>query len=63
MVYYFRHFMSLHVCPDESFILDSRLANFWEETVLLAFCLYCFDCGADALSASFFLFGVLDGRC
>ena len=22
--------MSMHVCPGESFILDSRSANFWE---------------------------------
>ena len=39
VVYYFCHRMSLHVCPDESFILDSRLANFGKETVLLAFCM------------------------
>ena len=31
-------------------------------TVLSAFCLSCFDCGAVALSASFFPFGILDGR-
>ena len=52
--------MSLHVCPGEIFILDSRLANFGKETVLLAFCLQCFHCGAVALSASFFPFGVLE---
>ena len=28
MVYYFCHCMSLHVCPGEIFILDSRLASF-----------------------------------
>ena len=28
MVYYFCHCMSLHVCPVEIFILDSRLANY-----------------------------------
>ena len=27
MVYYFCHYMSLHVCPGEMFILDSRLAE------------------------------------
>ena len=27
MVYHFCHCMSLHVCPGEFFILDSRLAN------------------------------------
>ena len=50
--------MSLHVCPGEIFILDSRLAS----SVLLAVCLWCFDCGAVALTESFFPFGVLDGR-
>ena len=30
MVYYFCHCMSLHVCPGEIFILDSRFVNFWE---------------------------------
>ena len=34
-----------------------------KEIVLLAFCLQCLDYGAVALSASFFPFGVLDGRC
>ena len=34
----------------------------WKELVLLTFCLLCFDCGAVALSASFFPFRVLDGR-
>ena len=28
MVYYFCHSMSLHVCPGEIFILDSRFANY-----------------------------------
>ena len=65
MVYYFCHCMCLHKCPGENFILDSRLVIFffWKGTVLLAFCLYCFDCGAVALSASVFPFGVLDGSC
>ena len=27
LYYYFCHCMSLHVCPSEMFILDSRLAN------------------------------------
>ena len=39
LFYYICHCMSLHVCPDKIFIFDSRLANFWERTVLLAFCL------------------------
>ena len=54
--------MCLHVCPGEIFILDSRLAIFWGKTVLLAFCLQCFDCGAVASSASFFSFGVLERK-
>ena len=53
----------LHVCPGEIFILDSCLANVGKETVLLAFCLQCFDCGAIAFSVPFFPFGILDGRC
>ena len=36
---------------------------FGAETVLMAFWLKCFYCGAVALNASFFPFGVLDGRC
>ena len=35
---------------------------FWEETVLLAFCLLRFDCGAVTLSAPFFPFGVLERK-
>ena len=35
---------------------------FGKKTVLLAFCLYCFDCGAVALSAFFFPFGVLEEK-
>ena len=62
MVYYSRHCMSLHVCLGEIFTLDSRLAIFGEETVLLAFCLWCFDCGAVTLSASFFPFGVFERK-
>ena len=44
--------MSLHVCPGEIFISDSRLAIFFffffflKETDFLAFCLLCFDSGA-----------------
>ena len=67
MVYYVCHCVSLHACLGEIFILDSRLAIFREETVLLAFCLQCFDCGAITVSASFFPFGVLElkvlGNC
>ena len=54
--------MSLHVCLGEIFILDSSLAIFWEETIFLAFCLQCFDCGAITLSASFFHSGVLERK-
>ena len=43
-------------------ILDSRLVNYRKETVLSAFCLLCFDCGAVALSVSFFYFGVLERK-
>ena len=53
---------TLHVCLGEICTLDSRLAMFWEETVLLAFCLLCFDCGAITLSASFCPFGVLERK-
>ena len=56
--------MSVHVCPGIFFFffffLDSRLAIFGETNRLLAFCLYCFDCGVVALSAPFFPFGVLE---
>ena len=62
MVYYFCHCISSHVCLGEMFILDSCLANSWERNCPFGFCLYCFDCGTVALSASFFPFGVLDGR-
>ena len=54
--------MSLHVCIRVIFILDSRLDIFGKETVLLAFLLYCFDCGAVTLSVSFFHFGVLERK-
>ena len=54
--------MSLHVCLGEMFILESRLAIFREETVLLAFCLSSFECGAVTLSASFFPFGILERK-
>ena len=59
MVYYIFHCMSLHVCPVDIFILDSHLANFRERNCSFG----CFDCGAVALCASFFPFGVLDERC
>ena len=63
--------MASHVCPGDFFFffffffffLDSRLAIFGKEIVLLAFCLECFDCGAIALNVFFFPFGVLDRRC
>ena len=48
MVYYFCHCMSLHVCPGESLVLDSRLANFWERNCPSGFLLIGFDCGAVA---------------
>ena len=56
--------MSLHVClGDIFFILDKGLASFCvKETVLLAFCLWCFDCGVVALSASFLYFGVFERK-
>ena len=59
MVYYICHCLSLHVCLGANFILDSPLAISGEENVVLAFCLYCFVCGAVTLNASFFPFGVL----
>ena len=62
MVYYICHCMYLHVCLGAIFILDSRFAIFFEETVLLAFCLQCSDCSAVTLSASFFPFGVLERK-
>ena len=56
--------MSLHVCPGVIFILDSRLAIFLGKKLSfwLSAC-SAFDFGAVALSASFFPFGVFDGRC
>ena len=39
------------------------LANFWKRNGPFGFLLVEFDCGAVALSASFFPFGVLDGTC
>ena len=53
--------MSLHVCYGD-FFFDSRLAIFWEETVLLDFCLQFSDCGAVTLNASFFPTDVLERR-
>ena len=70
MVYYFCHCMSLHASPGECFILDSRLATFLRERNC-AFCLSACSCLIVMplqsfltliLSASFFPFGVLDGR-
>ena len=56
--------MSLqHVRHGEIFILDSRLANSRERNCPFGFLLVVFDCGAVALSDSFFPFGVLNGRC
>ena len=63
MIYYFGHCMFLHVYSGKICIINGRLANFGKETVLLAFCLQCFDCGAVAFSAAFIPFGVLNGRC
>ena len=54
--------LCMHVLV-KMFILDSCLVNYLEKNVLLAFCSKCFYCGAVALSASFFSFGVLDRRC
>ena len=45
------------VCLGEFFILDSRLAMFWDETVFFGFLLVVFR-----LSASFFSFGVLERK-
>ena len=44
------------------FFIDSRFVLFLEETVILAFCLQYFDCGAVTVSASFFPFGVLERK-
>ena len=51
VVYYFCHFMSLHVCLGEKIILDSRLANVWERNCPSGFLLVmvwlwcrCFKC-------------------
>ena len=52
----------MHVFPGAFFIILEAVWPFWKETVLLAFCLKSFDCGAVTLSVSFFPFGVLDGR-
>ena len=46
VVYYFCHYMYLHVCPSEMLILDSRLASFWERNwpfgfLLVVFWLWC----------------------
>ena len=54
MVYYFCHCMSLHVCPGEIFILDSRLASFGERNCPFGSLIIPFDCGAVAFCASFF---------
>ena len=59
MIYYFCHCMFFHVCVGKRF----DLANFWEIICPFGFLLVVFDCGAVTLSASFFSFGVLDGRC
>ena len=60
MVYYFCHCISLHVCPGDFFfyILDSRFADCWKETVFLAF-----HFGAVVLSVSFFPFSFLLSNC
>ena len=42
--------------------MDSCLAFFGDETVLLAVCLKCFDCDAVTLSAFFFRFGALERK-
>ena len=34
--------MSLHVCPGEIFVLDSRLANLWERNCPFGFLLVVF---------------------
>ena len=52
--------VSLHVCHGDLFLFWIAVWPFClEESVRLAFCLWCFDCGAVTLSASFFPFGVL----
>ena len=40
--YYFCHCMSLHVCPGEMFILDSRLVSIWETNCPFGFLLVVF---------------------
>ena len=62
----FCHCMSLHVCTGDFFFFFFFFFFsfiFEKETVILAFCLQCFDYGAFALRASFFPFVGLDGRC
>ena len=61
VVYYFHYCMSC--VPRWKLYFVAIWPVFVKESVLLAFCLWSFDCGAVALSTSFFPFGVLDGRC
>ena len=62
----FCRYVSLRVCLGVVFVLDGHLAIFFffflEEAVLLAFSLWCFDCCAVTLTASFFPFGVLERK-
>ena len=41
--------MNRHLCFGEIFILDSRLANFWDRTCPFGFLHVLIDCGAVAL--------------
>ena len=53
--------MPLHIClGDILFIADWTF--FFEESVLLVFCLQCFDCDVVTLSASFFPLGILERK-
>ena len=63
MVNFFCHRMSLRVCPGENLFLKTFWPFFEEKNCLFGFLVVMFYCGAVALSASFFLFDVLDGRC
>ena len=53
--------MSLHVCPGESFIFDSRLANYFGKKLSFDFLLLVFDCNAVALRPSFPLVSWTEG--
>ena len=62
MIYYVSHCM--HVCPGESYILNSRSANLEENKLYFWLCANSILIVVPLLLVGpFFLFGVLDGRC